>query len=397
MPAASRRAPRRARSWAWAPRPPSSSAGASTLARFPPTACARWCGRSRHSRTSDRRPDGRRGVEPRGPLRVDLSVSLQDRQDRHARLRHRSVRDGPALAPEPVPGRGRGAHRGGRLRDPAGARAPLAPAPVRGPRVAVAPGGAAGLRRGALQRVSHRARAVRHSRDLPVLRRVRRPHHDHLPAGAPRPPPPDPDRGMTRAADRSGESEPPQPRALAGLWRAALGVVYGDIGTSPLYALKECFLPEHQLPPTPANVLGILSLIFWSLTFVISIKYVTVLLQGAQHRNRRGDHSIAVEERGPEQPEHHQRAPPPDRFFRGPDQREQGHASTLAPVVGPEEHRDVLDGDDEGEHREEQGENPEHVRRRGSKLVPREKALLEGVDRAGPNVPVDHAQHREPE
>src|ERR1051325_9577038 len=287
MPAASRRAPRRARSWAWAPRPPSSSAGVSTLARFPPTACARWCGRSRHSRTSDRRPDGRRGVEPRGPLRVDLSVSLQDRQDRHARLPHRSVRDGPALAPEPVPGRGRGAHRGGRLRDPAGARAPLAPAPVRGPRVAVAPGGAAGLRRGALQRVSHRARAVRHSRDLPVLRRVRRPHHDHLPAGAPRPPPPDPDRGMTRAADRSGESEPPQPRALAGLWRAALGVVYGDIGTSPLYALKECFLPEHQLPPTPANVLGILSLIFWSLTFVISIKYVTVLLR-ADNRGEGG-------------------------------------------------------------------------------------------------------------
>jgi KUP system potassium uptake protein len=78
---------------------------------------------------------------------------------------------------------------------------------------------------------------------------------------------------------------PASPRGpvLAALSLAALGVVYGDIGTSPLYALKECFLPEHHLPPSPDNVLGILSLIFWSLTFVISFKYIGVLLKADNH------------------------------------------------------------------------------------------------------------------
>jgi KUP system potassium uptake protein len=84
---------------------------------------------------------------------------------------------------------------------------------------------------------------------------------------------------MTRAGGPDGVGEPPRGTALAGLALAALGVVYGDIGTSPLYAIKECFLPEHHLPPTPENVLGILSLIFWSLAFVVSFKYITVLLR----------------------------------------------------------------------------------------------------------------------
>jgi KUP system potassium uptake protein len=75
----------------------------------------------------------------------------------------------------------------------------------------------------------------------------------------------------------------PRGKALAVWSLAALGVVYGDIGTSPLYALKESFLPEHGLAPTPGNVLGILSLIFWSLTFVISIKYVWILLKADNH------------------------------------------------------------------------------------------------------------------
>src|SRR5262249_43979898 len=61
----------------------------------------------------------------------------------------------------------------------------------------------------------------------------------------------------------------------------ALGVVYGDIGTSPLYALKECFNPEntHHVDPTGANILGILSLIFWSLTVVVTIKYLTFVMK----------------------------------------------------------------------------------------------------------------------
>ena len=64
------------------------------------------------------------------------------------------------------------------------------------------------------------------------------------------------------------------PRELAGLSLAALGVVYGDIGTSPLYAFKECFGAEYGLARTPENVLGILSLIFWSLTLVVVVKYL---------------------------------------------------------------------------------------------------------------------------
>ncbi|MDB5882820.1 MAG: trkD [Ramlibacter sp.] len=60
---------------------------------------------------------------------------------------------------------------------------------------------------------------------------------------------------------------------------AALGVVYGDIGTSPLYALKECFNPAHGVPLTHAAVLGILSMIFWSLMLVVSLKYVVFILR----------------------------------------------------------------------------------------------------------------------
>jgi KUP system potassium uptake protein len=80
---------------------------------------------------------------------------------------------------------------------------------------------------------------------------------------------------------------PPRGKALALLSLSALGVVYGDIGTSPLYAIKECFLPEHNLPLTHDNVLGILSLIFWSLAFVISFKYITVMLK-ADNRGEGG-------------------------------------------------------------------------------------------------------------
>jgi KUP system potassium uptake protein len=60
----------------------------------------------------------------------------------------------------------------------------------------------------------------------------------------------------------------------------ALGVVYGDIGTSPLYALRECFFsPHHPIPPTHDNVLGVLSLIIYALLLVISIKYVAIVMR----------------------------------------------------------------------------------------------------------------------
>ncbi len=60
---------------------------------------------------------------------------------------------------------------------------------------------------------------------------------------------------------------------------AALGVVYGDIGTSPLYALKECVHGPHAVPPTVENVLGVLSLMFWSVILVVSVKYLTFIMR----------------------------------------------------------------------------------------------------------------------
>ncbi len=71
----------------------------------------------------------------------------------------------------------------------------------------------------------------------------------------------------------------PKGRYLFTLALGALGIVYGDIGTSPLYALRESFHANHGLPPTPGNVLGILSLIFWSLIIVISIKYLVFIMR----------------------------------------------------------------------------------------------------------------------
>jgi len=71
------------------------------------------------------------------------------------------------------------------------------------------------------------------------------------------------------------------------LTAGALGVVFGDIGTSPLYALKECFHAAHGLELTQANVLGILSLIFWSMTIIVSIKYIAFIMR-ADNRGEGG-------------------------------------------------------------------------------------------------------------
>jgi KUP system potassium uptake protein len=60
---------------------------------------------------------------------------------------------------------------------------------------------------------------------------------------------------------------------------AAIGIVFGDIGTSPLYALKECFSPEHGIPYSQGAVLGILSMIFWALLLVVTVKYVIFVLR----------------------------------------------------------------------------------------------------------------------
>ncbi len=71
----------------------------------------------------------------------------------------------------------------------------------------------------------------------------------------------------------------PRGRYLATLALAALGVVYGDIGTSPLYAIRVSFYGTHGIAVTPGNVLGVLSLVFWSLVIVVTIKYHIVIIR----------------------------------------------------------------------------------------------------------------------
>jgi KUP system potassium uptake protein len=85
-----------------------------------------------------------------------------------------------------------------------------------------------------------------------------------------------PPASVAHADAHAVKQDPSYQRKLA---LAALGVVYGDIGTSPLYAMRECFHKSHGLAITPANVLGILSLIFWSLIIVVSIKYLLYVLR----------------------------------------------------------------------------------------------------------------------
>jgi len=83
------------------------------------------------------------------------------------------------------------------------------------------------------------------------------------------------------------EKSAPRGKALAALTIGALGVVYGDIGTSPLYAIKEAFHEPYGVPLTTANVLGVLSLVFWSLNFIISFKYLMLMMR-ADNRGEGG-------------------------------------------------------------------------------------------------------------
>ncbi|HSG39042.1 MAG TPA: KUP/HAK/KT family potassium transporter, partial [Thermoanaerobaculia bacterium] len=78
---------------------------------------------------------------------------------------------------------------------------------------------------------------------------------------------------------RQETSAPTGLRYLLGLSLGALGIVYGDIGTSPLYALRECFHGPHAVTPSHDNVLGVLSLVFWSLVVIISIKYLVFVMR----------------------------------------------------------------------------------------------------------------------
>jgi KUP system potassium uptake protein len=95
-----------------------------------------------------------------------------------------------------------------------------------------------------------------------------------------------PEPASTETALSSGHGHQSEQRGLKRnliLALGALGVVYGDIGTSPLYTVKECFHGPHAMAITPDNVLGVMSLIFWSLTMVVSVKYIMFILRADNH------------------------------------------------------------------------------------------------------------------
>ena len=93
--------------------------------------------------------------------------------------------------------------------------------------------------------------------------------------------------GTAITASSGSHADAPPQRATWGMALLALGVVYGDIGTSPLYAAKETFNPDHGIPFTAANVIGGVSAIFWTLMIVVSLKYVTLVLR-ADNRGEGG-------------------------------------------------------------------------------------------------------------
>src|SRR3954467_10724422 len=81
------------------------------------------------------------------------------------------------------------------------------------------------------------------------------------------------------AADHHAHHAPTGRRAIALASLGALGVVYGDIGTSPLYAMKECLAGEHGVAAVEANALGVVSLMFWAITLVVTVKYLVFVLK----------------------------------------------------------------------------------------------------------------------
>ncbi len=96
--------------------------------------------------------------------------------------------------------------------------------------------------------------------------------------------------------NHSAEHRPSNSALIIG----ALGVVFGDIGTSPIYSLKECFRGTHNVPASPDNVLGVLSLVVWTLTLIVSVKYLVFVMKA--DRNGEGGIlallSLAVEKLG---------------------------------------------------------------------------------------------------
>jgi KUP system potassium uptake protein len=110
-------------------------------------------------------------------------------------------------------------------------------------------------------------------------------------------PPTEAEKGQIPATTAEHEG-PPAGRRLLRVALAALGVVFGDIGTSPLYALRECFSGRYGIGVDHANVLGVLSLILWSLLIVISVKYLGLVLR-ADNRGEGGILALMALARSP--------------------------------------------------------------------------------------------------
>ncbi len=91
------------------------------------------------------------------------------------------------------------------------------------------------------------------------------------------------DSSLLRPVDISRQDPSHQKGASFTLMLAAIGVVFGDIGTSPLYALKECFSPEHGIPFSTDAVYGVISMVFWAFAIVVSLKYVLFVMRANNH------------------------------------------------------------------------------------------------------------------
>ena len=86
-----------------------------------------------------------------------------------------------------------------------------------------------------------------------------------------------------RAEEELGEPRSHAEKGAAAITLAALGVVFGDIGTSPLYALHTVFAIDRELRPEESTVYGVISLVFWAITLVVTVKYVTLIMRADNH------------------------------------------------------------------------------------------------------------------
>jgi KUP system potassium uptake protein len=106
-------------------------------------------------------------------------------------------------------------------------------------------------------------------------------------------PSPLPDLPAAAHAPNGGDGTSPVKTAAAAMVMGALGVVFGDIGTSPLYTLRESFVHGSGMTPTPRHVMGVLSILFWAVTLTVTIKYVTLIMR-ADNKGEGGVMALAT-------------------------------------------------------------------------------------------------------